>query len=206
MGPLIVADQDITELMERVRKGDEDAARAVFFRHVERLISLARSRLSTRLRRRVDAEDIVQSALGSFLRHAKEGRYTFEESGDLWRLLVVITLNKLRQKVEFHQAGKRRFDQEQSVRPGDSSKSFYFEAASREPAPGDETALLEEIEQLTEGLDEVQKRILELRLQGFQLAEIAEDVGRSERTVRRVMDKVKTRLEQRLKESSEAAR
>jgi len=196
---------EIAQLMERVHQGDEEAAQIVFFQHMGRLIGFARSRLSSRLKRRIDPEDIVQSAMGSFIRNAQAGRYTLDESGDLWRLLVVITLNKLRQKVEYHQAGKRRFDAEQSARQTASGNSFYFEAVARTPGPGEELALVEEIEQLTQGMDELQKQIVELRLQGYQIAEIAEHVSRSERTVRRVMDKVKTRLEQRLQESSSAA-
>ena len=40
--------------------------------------------------------------------------------------------------------------------------------------------------------------MVELRLLGYQLDEIAQATERSERTVRRVMDKVKERLEEML--------
>lgn len=182
-------------LIERYREGDEAAAEAMFTKYVSRLVALAQSRLSQRLSRRIDPEDIVQSAYRSFFHHARNGRFEFNESGDLWSLLVVITLNKLRQKVEFHTAGKRRYDQEQSMENGGAV------GTDRDPTPAETLAVLEEIERLTEGLDETQKRIVELRLQGYQMDEIANDVGRSERTVRRVMDKIKVRLERQLSES-----
>jgi DNA-directed RNA polymerase specialized sigma24 family protein len=40
-----------------------------------------------------------------------------------------------------------------------------------------------------------------MRLAGYQIEEIAEKVGRSERTVRRLMDKIRNRLVGRLEES-----
>jgi RNA polymerase sigma-70 factor (ECF subfamily) len=192
---------DSLQLMERYRQGDQDAARALFARYVGRLTSLASSRLSSKLSRRIDAEDVVQSAYRSFFVRAREGQYELLNSGDLWRLLAVITLNKLRRKVEHHTAGKRRIDQEQNE-GGDGSTPLCHEAITREPSPAETLAVLEEVELLTRGLTDVQRRMVELRLQGYLVEEIAEEVARSERTVRRVLDKVKDCLEQRLQESA----
>ncbi len=191
-------DEETIHLVSRFRQGDEDAAEELFSRYVRRLVALANSRLSSKMSRRIDAEDIVQSAYRSFFTRARDGKYVFQQSGDLWRLLVVITLNKLRQKVEFHSAGKRRIDREQSC---DVGGLVHAEVVTREPSPVETLGVIEEIEQLTKGLDDTQRHIVSMRLQGYSIDEIASDVQRSERTVRRVMDKVKTRLEQRLNES-----
>jgi RNA polymerase sigma-70 factor (ECF subfamily) len=192
---------DTLELVEKYRRGDQDAARLLFARYVGRLTSLAQSRLSSKLARRIDAEDVVQSAYRSFFVRAREGKYTLHNSGDLWRLLAVITMNKLRRKVEHHTAGKRGVDQEQSDRNEDGLP-IHPEALTREPSPAETLAVLEEVDLLTRGLTEVQRHMVELRLQGYLIEEIAEEVARSERTVRRVMDKVKDCLEQRLAEST----
>ena len=50
------------QLLARWKAGDEAAATEIFDRYVQRLAGLARSRLSEKLRRRVDAEDVVQEA------------------------------------------------------------------------------------------------------------------------------------------------
>ncbi len=191
-----LVEQYTLELIERYRAGDEAAAEAMFSKYVTRLVALAQSRLSNRLSRRIDAEDIVQSAYRSFFHHARNGRFEFEQGGDLWSLLVVITLNKLRQKVEYHTAGKRRYDKEQSVENGGAY------GAHQDPTPAETLAVVEEIERLTEGLDDTQKQIVEMRLQGYQMDEIATEVGRSERTVRRVMEKIRLRLERQLDDSA----
>jgi DNA-directed RNA polymerase specialized sigma24 family protein len=55
-------------------------------------------------------------------------------------------------------------------------------------------ALADELEHLLRRLDSVERQILELRLQGYNLEEIADRVGRSLRTVCRVLDKIKQEL------------
>src|SRR5438552_1040222 len=107
-------DADTLLLVERLRAGDQRAPEELFNRYLERLLSLARSRLSAKLSRRIDPEDVVQSAYRSFFVRACAGEYRLERSGDLWRLLVTIVLNKLRGQVEHHTAGKRALDLEQS--------------------------------------------------------------------------------------------
>ena len=83
------------KLLARVREGDEKAAEKLFRRYAESLIAIAGARLSEKLARRIDPEDVVQSAYRSFFVRAHQGGYVLKRSGDLWRLLVGITLHKL---------------------------------------------------------------------------------------------------------------
>ena len=184
-------------LVEMLRVGNQDAAEAIFDRYVARLIALARSRLSARLSRRVDPEDVVQSAFRSFFRRAGAGDYDLSDPGDLWRLLTVITLNKLRRKAEYHSADKRNYAAERNPRVNDDGQDL-FEAVSGGPSPQAELEVAEEIAVVTEGFSDEHVRMIELRLQGHKLEEIAEDLAVSERTVRRVLDRFRSRLEQRL--------
>lgn len=190
-------DEDTLNLIERYRQGDESAAAEIYRRYVERLTSLAQRRLSAKAGRRLDAEDIVQSAFRTFFGHAQHGEFRFDDNKDLWHLLAVITLNKLRRKIERMRAAKRGYDVEQSQRVDDTG-GYVAEAVSRDAAPDEAAMLDDELLQLQAGMDDIQRRILDLRLQGFQIEEIAVEVSRSERTVRRVLDKVKAHLEERL--------
>ncbi len=56
------------ELLARWRAGDARAEDELFSRYTSQLIALARRRLSAQFARRVDAEDVVQSAYRCFLR------------------------------------------------------------------------------------------------------------------------------------------
>jgi RNA polymerase sigma-70 factor (ECF subfamily) len=191
---------DPTEILLRLfREGDDDAAEAIFERYVGRLIGVTRQRLSAKLRRRIDEEDVVQSAFRSFFHHARRGDYEFHESGDLWRLLVVVTLNKLRRKVEHHSAAKRGIGRESDV-PMAGDEGRPFEPVGRIALPEAELEISEELDHVMRDFDAEQRRMVELRLQGYQLEEIAADVNRSERTVRRIMEKLRERLEARAEE------
>src|SRR5262245_32577592 len=95
------------DLLVRWRQGDEQAAHELCPRYAGRMVALARSRLSLKLSPRVDAEDVVQSACRSFFSGTREGRYDIPPGGDLWQLLVAITLNKLYLRIRFNNSQKR---------------------------------------------------------------------------------------------------
>jgi RNA polymerase sigma-70 factor (ECF subfamily) len=181
------------DLMARWRDGDEEAAGELFHRYAERLLALARSRMSVRLAGHVDPEDVVQSAYRSFFSGARAGRFALERSGDLWRLLVAITLHKLHHQVERHTAGKRNLARQARL---DKDGPFGREGRllAREPTPAEAAALADTVERLLRGLEPLERHMVELRLQGWGLEEIAAEVSRSERTVRRLLERVKERL------------
>jgi RNA polymerase sigma-70 factor (ECF subfamily) len=72
----------------------------------------------------------------------------------------------------------------------------------REPTPVEAAVLGETLEQLFAGLDEDERPILELSLQGYTTREISERLGRAERTVRLLREGIRHRLEQMNRESS----
>ncbi len=181
------------DLMGRLRQGDAEAATEVFRRFARRLIGLARQRLDARLRQKVDPEDVAQSALKSFfLRHAG-GEYDLDGWGGLWSLLAVITLRKCGHRAEHFLAGRR--DVRREAPPTAEEGPGEWEAIAREPTPDEAALLAEAVEQLFRGLDEDDRRVLELALQGHKAAEISAQVGRSERSVYRLLERVKGRLE-----------
>ncbi len=71
-----------------------------------------------------------------------------------------------------------------------------------EPAPEEAAILADEVQRLLRPLNGGQRRMVELRLQGFTFEEIADQVGRDERTVRRILDQVKLQLEERMSEQA----
>lgn len=169
-------------LLRQVQQGDDAAAEAIFQRYAERLTRLAKSRLSVRLAARIDPDDIVMSAYRSFFVAAREGRFTHEQGGDLWRLLVEVTLHKLYRQVEHHQAQRRSIDREQHQSAPDA---IAAQICSREPTPDSAAAVADELEAVLKQLPQRGREALELRLQGYTQEEIAVRLDCTERTVRR---------------------
>ena len=137
--------QESRVLLDQWRAGDEQAARALFDRYVERLLALARRRISQRLASRVDAEDIVQSVFRTFFVHAREGRFQVAQQDDLAKLLVRITVHKTLRQVEFHKAAKRDPGLEVAQDTADSHARL-LEVLDREPAAEDVVAFVDELE------------------------------------------------------------
>ncbi|MGE3803200.1 MAG: sigma-70 family RNA polymerase sigma factor [Gemmataceae bacterium] len=182
------------DLLERWRSGDEQAAAELFDRYAERLVRLARSRLPANLNRRLDPEDVVQSVYRSFFAEARAGNYELQRGSDLWRLLVTITLHKLYNQVKRNTNGKRAVGREQPGLAEDDYTCFI----SREPTPAEAAELTDALKQIMGGLETPQRRILELRLQGYSVDEIADEVGCSQRSVLRNLQQIKGQLHQGL--------
>jgi RNA polymerase sigma-70 factor (ECF subfamily) len=190
-----VSDRGDDSLAAHWREGDQQAAAELFRRYADRLIALARSRLSAQLARRVDPEDVVQSAYRSFFASTRDSRYEVPHGGDLWQLLVTITLHKLQHQVRKWRTGKRAAQRDQNFASEESLLALPVHKLTSEPTPLEAVALADLLEQIMRGLEARERRMLELRLQGHNLEEIAASTQRSRRTVRRVLEGVKEQLE-----------
>lgn len=182
-------------LLRRLRLGSEDAATQLYFRYARRLHALARAQSSPELARRIDAEELVQSIFGSFFRGVGSGYYEVVEGEELWKLLVVIALNKIRAKGNFHRAAKR------DVRLTASEE--LDEAALVVPEEHDAAALAFlklTVDEALERLSAHHRQIVLLRIEGYDVAEIAEKSGRSKRTVERILQEARKKLAHFLKE------
>jgi RNA polymerase sigma-70 factor (ECF subfamily) len=170
-----------------------DAAREIFERFAGRLILLARYHLDARLRQKVDPEDVVQSAYKSFFLRYGGVDLAAEGWDGLWGLLTVITLRKCADRARHFRAGRR--DVAREAPAAEEGAESWRGAAGREPTPEEAAALAEAVENLLRGLDEGERPIIELSLQGYSTQEISERLGRAERSVRRLRERVRHQLE-----------
>jgi RNA polymerase sigma-70 factor, ECF subfamily len=191
-----MADSDsFDDVMGRLRAGDQAAAREIFHRFVDKLIRLARNRFDAVLRRKVDPEDVVQSAYKSFFLRYAAGKLEVHDWGNLWGLLTMLTLRKCLHRVEYHRAGRRDVRREAAAHAGAAGTEPWWEAVAREPTPEEGAVLAETVEQLLRGLTEDERPILQLSLQGYTTQEISEQLRKPERSVRRVRERIKKQLE-----------
>ena len=176
-------------LLIRVKEGNSDAATALYLRYAERLGALARAKSSQTLARQVSAEEIVQSVFGSFFRGTQNGYYDLPAGDELWGLFLVIALNKIRAKGLYHQAAKR--DARRTV------GSDVLEGQTDQLGNDDEAALktLEmTIDESLKTFPAGYREVVDLRVQGYEVAEIAERTKRSKRTVERILQEVRKTL------------
>ncbi len=176
-------------LLRRYGRGDDDAATAIYLRYAERLRALAEAQASNDLKRRVDAEEMVQSVFRTFFRRAADGQYEIPEGDELWKLLLVIGLNKIRSLGIFHRAKKRDLSKTDMGIEGVAS----LEHASDE----DESAiriLHLTIDEILTALPSSYREVVDLRVAGYEVAEIAERCGRSKRSIERILQEFRKKL------------
>ena len=185
-----------TELLRRWRSGDEQAAAELFQQFAAKLTALADSQLSERLKRRVAGEDVVQSVFRTFFRRSADGQFQINNSGELWRLLVTITLAKTRNQARRHTAGTR----DVRVESGGGLEDWVFESLAREPQPEDAAILVDQIDGILQGLPEEYGQMLALLLEGNTRTEVARQMNVSRQTVYRALRLFQQRLKDGLKE------
>ena len=180
------ADISDRSLLRRFRSGDQEAATQIYLRYAHRLRALAQVQCGKDLGQRLDADDIVQSVFRSFFRVAREGFYYVPAGEELWKLLLVMALNKIRAQGAYHRAAKRDV--------GQTAGGDHLEAA---PTRHDDEAfavLQMVVAETLEQLPKVVRTIVELRIEGYEVAEIAAKTGRSKRTVERNLQEYRAAL------------
>jgi RNA polymerase sigma-70 factor (ECF subfamily) len=176
------------ELLDLLQAGDEKTAEQIFTAYAGRLLELARLRISGRLARRIDPEDVVQSVFRTFFRRARAGSFTIEGEDSLCRILVGITARKALRQVAFQRAAKRNPGMEQE---SSATTREELNLCTLEPSPDATVAFLDQLQHFLSRLRPRDCSIVEMRLQGYNIEEIARQLELSDRHVRRVLKHVR---------------
>ena len=183
-------------LIQGLRAGEPQVVQEFCERYGALLHQLAEKHLPEGLRQRVGPEDVVQSACRTFLRRARAGEFQLADSEGLWRLLCAITLTKVREQARFHRRHKRGLDREvplASISP--EGVEGRFDPVDPRPSPAEAAEFADQFRQLMASFEDEERRLVDLKLQQCTNLEAAARMGCSERTVRRILKRVQTRLE-----------
>ncbi|MBL8870268.1 MAG: sigma-70 family RNA polymerase sigma factor [Planctomycetaceae bacterium] len=174
-------------LVDRFRKGDEDAALKLYYRYSERLLSLAARQTPLDLSARFDPEDIVQSVFRTFFRRVADGQYEAPEGDELWKLLLVIALNKVRNRGAYHRSQKRNVRNTQSIEHVPvAAKDTQHEVAT--------SILCLSLQELIDKQPESHRDIIRLRIDGHDIQTITNKLSKSKRTIERVLQNFRKEL------------
>ena len=195
MTAMTASNDSFPQFLVRLHARDDEAAREVFRRFTSQLVALARRRFAPRLRHKVDPEDVVQSAYKSFFLRYGQGRLEADNWSGLWGLLTLITLRKCAERVAYHRARCRDLAREVSAPAGDEDGVPWLEVPGREPTSHEAAELSETVDRLLADLNEDDRPVIELSLQGYTVREISQRLDRVERTIRRTRERVRLRLE-----------
>ncbi len=195
----------LTRFVHELRSPDQrqrdEAARIIWERFAPRLKVLVRRHLDSRILRREDEQDILQSMFASFYQGQLTGKTPPASRHELWRLLVRITMCKVVNTANRHMAICRdvRKERPHGASGGDEGRhsDWMLDHVDRDQASPDErVAVVEEVERLLHLLPQELRQIVLWKLEGFTNAEISGMVGKTVRSVELKLQLIRKMLEQ----------
>jgi DNA-directed RNA polymerase specialized sigma24 family protein len=196
----------VTVWIAHLKAGASDAARPLWESYFRRLVARARDRLAGVPRRATDEEDVALSAFDSFCRAVGRGRFAdLNDRDDLWQLLVVITDRKACDLAN-HERRQRRGGGKvldgAALRDEGAAAGGTRLARFRSPEPSPEFALqtADECRRLLDALgDDDLRQVAVRKMEGYSVEEIAAQMGRVPRTVKRWLRLIRQIWEQELR-------
>jgi RNA polymerase sigma-70 factor (ECF subfamily) len=107
----------------------------------------------------------------------------------------VLTARKCGHRLREFRAARRDVRRESAPAGDPDTSAADWALADPAPTPTEAALLADTLREVLDNLSERERPVVLLRLQGFGITEIAEQVGRSERTVHRVLESVRAHLE-----------
>ena len=174
-------------LLERLTRGETEAAGEVFLTFEPVLRTMVRRWLTPRLRVKFESMDVVQSVWADVLDDFRESRCRFNDRDHLRAYLARVTYNHF---VNNCRQNSRAIERERPF-SGDEPPVLV---TSDQPRPS-ELAQADELWRMLMDLCPAPHReLLTLKRQGFGLAEIAARTGLHESSVRRILYDLARRL------------
>jgi RNA polymerase sigma-70 factor (ECF subfamily) len=181
------------DLLQRVRGGDQDAARVLVERYEPAIRRAVRFRLAdARLGRVLDSMDVCQSVLASFFLRVATGQYDIAEPEQLVKLLVAMARNKLAMQARAQARQRRDYKRVQGGAVEDK------QLAADDPTPSQAVSgqeLLDEAERL---MSADERQLVEMRQEGLGWDAIVEKVGGTPEALRKKLARAVDRVAQRL--------
>lgn len=182
--------QDFRLLMQRVRDGCPEAAQQLFTGYGEHITRVVRKRMHRKLRSKFDSGDFVQAVWASFFA-LDLNAYQFDCPEALIGFLMNLARNKVVEEVR-HRLHTLKHDVTREQSLYDSSGYPAGEVAARQPTPSEIAVAREQWDRLLQDQSADHQRILVLLRQGYTPSEVAQQLGRSIKTVRRLICKLAT--------------
>jgi len=190
---------DIYDLIARAKAGDETAIREFLSRFEPEVRMMVRGRLPRMLRTQFDSMDFVQAVWQSFFADLRSSSSRqFENVHHLRCFLAGVARNKVYEEHRrLTRTKKHALAREQSLYVRRGSREVELALISPEPTPSQAVQASDRLAQLVARCSPLEAQVITLRHQEMTFDEIARRTGASERSVRRIIDEARERMESR---------
>jgi RNA polymerase sigma-70 factor (ECF subfamily) len=187
-------DSEFTELVRLARDGDEDAWAALAAEYEPRLRKVAYALLGRNLQPEVDTADLVQLVHWSLWSGLRQGKYELAQPGCLYALALRILRNKV---ARLWLGLKRRKRLAARAVEAAGRKNHPDPACSGSCDPLCGVLAEDEFEHLSRSLTKIERRLIELRLEGYNTAEAARLLDHDPNSLRVVLKRLREKARSR---------
>jgi RNA polymerase sigma factor (sigma-70 family) len=179
-------------LMARAQRGDKGAMAELLQRYAPKVLLVARVLLGPALRPYLDSGDIVQSVHGDMVLAVRKGEFKITSPEQL----IAFASKMVQYKVAKHW---RHLQKQQRLSgtgeaPTGNLPHLLASLSSPEEDPARAAQFNDQLQHLCDNLGDIDRRILQLRLQGYEDKEIAQDLGFSYNALRTRLSRLRQRL------------
>lgn len=180
-----------SDLLSLARGGDEAAMRQLVSEYERDVHTVARIRLGAALRPYVDSVDLVQSVHRSLLIGLRDGKFDISTPQNLIALALTIVRRKVARQW-------RKVQRQQRLSGVDSSSGDLPDVLvgliGTESDPAEIASLRDQTQRLWSEMDVAERRIMELRMEGFNTAEVARQLQLDPDVLRVRLSRLRRRL------------
>jgi RNA polymerase sigma-70 factor (ECF subfamily) len=181
---------ELAALLKQVQEGDESALAQLVERYANVLRRAAHGLLGPALRSHLDSLDVVQSVHRILLLSLRENKLEFASPDQL----LALALTLIRRRVARHWRHLKHEAATGSEATPDAPGKEVALADTTEADPAENLQFTEEVNRLMSVLDEVDRHLLALRLQGYSTADVARELGVDARFLRVRLGRLRKRL------------
>ncbi len=188
------------EVIRRARAGDGAATARLLNQFEPEVRTMVRVRLPRKLRNQFDSMDFVQAIWKSVFTGETTGSdtATFTDESKFLGFLAGVARNKVYEEHR-RQTRTKKYDigREERLYVRKGEREVPRDVAGSDPTPSENLQADDRLDQLVEGRSEDEAQIIILRQHGLTYDEIAAKIGCNERSVRRVIEAARQRMEAR---------
>ena len=191
-------DFGFADVVRRARAGDPAATATLLARFEPEVRTMVRSRLPRALRNQFDSMDFVQAIWTSVFAGGGAEIGTIADPGQFRGYLAGVARNKVFEEHRRRTKTKKYdLNREERLYVRKGERDVPREVEASDPTPSENIQADDRLDQILGGRTEQEAEVIRLRRQGRTFAEIAAMIGRDERSVRRVIEAARERMEAR---------
>jgi RNA polymerase sigma factor (sigma-70 family) len=191
-GPRVMpeTETDFAALLARARQGESGALAELTRRYEPEVRLVAHVQLGPALRPHLDSMDLVQSVHRSLMLGLRAGKFDVGSSDQL----VALALTLVRRKVARKWRHLRRQQRLSSGPAGGDLERTLASLAASGAEPAEAAQIDDALRHVCAGMDETERRVIELRLEGRSTAEVARELGLDADVLRVRLSRLRQRL------------